>query len=137
MATLIDTSVLFAYTSRKDARYAEARRLIHSLIDDTRVVSAPVLNELFYLATVRINYRHATELFATVQRAFQIEALITEDMRRMEAIMLKYASSKFDFTDTAIMAQAERLEITRVATFDRRDFPMFRPAHYESLELLP
>jgi predicted nucleic acid-binding protein len=137
MPTLIDTSVLFAYTWHKDVHYTEARRLIHSLVDDTRIIPAPVLNEMFYLATVRINYTHARALFSTVQRAFQIEALTTDDMRRMEEIMRKYASARFDFTDAAIMAQAERLDIARVATFDRRDFPIFRPTHCESLELLP
>jgi hypothetical protein len=35
------------------------------------------------------------------------------------------------------MAQAERLNIARIATFDRRDFSVFRPKHCEYLELLP
>ena len=35
------------------------------------------------------------------------------------------------------MAQAERLNITHVATFDHRDFEIFRPTHCDYLELLP
>ena len=58
-------------------------------------------------------------------------------MWRMRLIMGQYEDIKFDFTDTAIMAQAERLNITRVATFDHRDFSIFRPTHCEYLELLP
>ncbi len=51
--------------------------------------------------------------------------------------MNQYADAEFNFTDTAIMAQAERLNINRIATFDRRDFSVFRPTHCEYLELLP
>ena len=102
-----------------------------------RIIPAPVLSELFYLATVRVNYNHAVALFSSVQRAFQIEPLTPADMRRMEQIMTQYTSAAFDYTDTAIMALAERFNITRIATFDRRDFAIFRPTHCEYLELLP
>ncbi len=47
----------------------------------------------------------------------------------MEHIMTHYADSHFDFTDTAIMALAERLSVARIATFDRRDFAQYRPMH--------
>lgn len=137
MAILVDTSVLLAASFARDSRHQAAARLIRSLRNDTRIIPAPVLNELFYLATVRVNYKHAVTLFVGTQAAFQIEALTTADMLRMEQIMLHYASAEFDFTDLAIMAQAERLNITRVATFDRRDFSIYRPGHCEYLELLP
>ncbi len=137
MPILIDTSVLFAYTYRHDARYIQARRFIHSVLNEQRIIPSPVLNELFYLATVRINYRHAVTLFSNVQRAFEIEPISPSDMLRMEQIMDQYESAEFDFADTAIMAQAERLNITRVATFDHRDFEIFRPTHCDYLELLP
>ncbi len=35
------------------------------------------------------------------------------------------------------MVIAERLNITRIVTFDRRDFSVFRPSHCEYFELLP
>lgn len=137
MAVLIDTNILLAAGFSRDGNYQQARRLIQSLQGELLIVPAPVLNELFYLARVRVNYRHAVTIFSGVQRAFQIEPLTSDDMIRMEEIMWRYANARFDFTDAAIMAQAERLNITRVATFDRRDFSFFRPAHCEFLELLP
>ena len=51
--------------------------------------------------------------------------------------MAKYADARFDFVDCCIMALVERLDITQICTFDRRDFGIFRPAHCEYLELLP
>ena len=35
------------------------------------------------------------------------------------------------------MTIAERLGVTRIATFDRRDFSIFRPRHCDYLDLLP
>ena len=137
MAILIDTNVLFAGSFAKDAKHSSATRLLRLVRDEQPIIPAPVLSELFYLASVRVHYNHAIVLFSSVQNAFQIEPLTTDDMRRMEQIMIQYASAEFDFTDAAIMAQAERLNSTQIATFDRRDFSIFRPAHCEYLELLP
>ncbi len=58
-------------------------------------------------------------------------------MRRMEAIMTRYASARFDYADVAQMVLAERLKITQIYTFDRRDFSIFRPQHCDAFELLP
>jgi predicted nucleic acid-binding protein len=55
----------------------------------------------------------------------------------MREIMLQYKDAGFDYVDAAIMAISERLNITRVCMFDRRDFPIFRPKHCPALELLP
>lgn len=71
------------------------------------------------------------------QSAFVLESVTMQDVRRAVEIMSKYADSRLDFVDCCIMAQAERLDITRICTFDRRDFAIYRPTHCETLELLP
>lgn len=89
------------------------------------------------MTMVRINYARAVQVFGYARIAFEIEALTVADMLRMQHIMEQYQDAAFDFTDAAIMAQSERLNITRVCTFDRRDFSIFRPLHCDHLELLP
>lgn len=137
MAVLVDTSMLLAFAFRRDANHAVASRTLHGLRRERRIVAAPVLTELFYMTMVRINYVRAVQVFARTRTAFEISALTEPDMARMQQIMEQYQDAAFDFTDAAIVALAERLNITRVCTFDRRDFSMFRPAHCEYLELLP
>jgi predicted nucleic acid-binding protein len=44
-------------------------------------------------------------------------------------ILRTYPGAKLDFVDCCMMAMSERLNITRVCTFDRRDFLIFRPTH--------
>jgi predicted nucleic acid-binding protein len=137
MAVLVDTSLLLAFAFARDANHATASRTLHALRQERRLVAAPVLTELFYMTTVRIDYARAVQVFAHTRAAFEIQALTDPDMTRMQQIMEQYQDAAFDFTDTAIMALAERLDITRVCTFDRRDFPIFRPLHCDYLELLP
>lgn len=137
MAVLIDSSCLVAFAFARDKNHAAASRLLQTLRRERRIVAAPVLTELFYMTMVRVNYARAVQAFAYTRTAFEIEALTAADMLRMQHIMEQYRDAAFDFTDVAIMAQSERLKITRVCTFDRRDFPVFRPLHGDYLELLP
>lgn len=103
-----------------------------------RVIVVPVLVEAFYMTVVRVNYAAAIALFDRISSAgFTIIDLTAEDYIRMTEIMRTYQDAAFDFTDVAQMAVAERLNITRIFTFDRRDFSVFRPKHTSFLELLP
>lgn len=60
-----------------------------------------------------------------------------EDLARVHEISVEYGSAEVDGVDCCIMALSDRLKITRIATFDRRDFSIFRPRHGAFLERLP
>lgn len=89
------------------------------------------------MTMVRVNYMRAIEIFAATRAAFDIVDLTEHDMARMQDIMLQYKDARFDYTDTALMALSERLNITQICTFDHRDFSIYRPQHCEYLQLLP
>ncbi len=138
MSLLIDTSFLLAATHSKDVNHALAKAAQQTMKGQERVVPAPVVYELFYMLKERVNYAQAVATFEVLQSpAFKIEKLLPEDMRRMLEIMRQYASADFDYADIALVALSERLNITQVYTFDRRDFSIFRPKHCPYLELLP
>ena len=121
----------------QDANHAKVAAAMHELTEE-RIIPAPVLPELFYLLAKNVNYEQAVKMFIMLQSpAFRIEPLTDVDMQRMTEIMRTYRDNAFDFVDTAIMAQAERLNITRVYTLDHRDFAVYRPAHCAYLTLLP
>jgi predicted nucleic acid-binding protein len=67
----------------------------------------------------------------------QIEPLLEQDLKRVTQILENYADSHLDFVDAAVIAIAERLNIIRVLTIDRRDFSLIRPVHCNYFELLP
>jgi hypothetical protein len=137
MAILIDTSALLAYASEKDARHSIASQMMKTLTYERRIVPAPVLSELFYMTAVRLNYGRAVQLFISTRAAFDVQPLAEADMIRMATIMMQYRAAEFDYVDAALMALAERLNIQRIFTFDRRDFSMFRPTHCEYLAIIP
>jgi len=59
------------------------------------------------------------------------------DLARAAELLEKYADNKVDFVDCVIVAMAERLNLTRVLTVDRRHFTVFRPKHCEYFEIAP
>ena len=48
-----------------------------------------------------------------------------------------YADRRLGTTDASLVALAERLRITTVATFNRRDFDNVRPLHCPALTIVP
>ena len=63
--------------------------------------------------------------------------MMQEDLSRIYEIAQQYADSRFDVVDCCIMAMAERLQIAKIATFDKRDFRIVRPGHTDYFEILP
>ena len=55
----------------------------------------------------------------------------------MAQLVLKYHDLALGTTDASVVAIAERLKITDVATLDRRDFAVVRSQHAPALTLLP
>jgi predicted nucleic acid-binding protein len=62
---------------------------------------------------------------------------LEEDVARMAVLVRQYADLRLGGTDAVVIATAERLGITRVATVDRRHFTVVRPKHVKSFALLP
>ena len=66
-----------------------------------------------------------------------LQAIEIEDLIRVQEILEQYPEANLDFVDGCIMAMSERLQITKICTFDYRDFSIFRPKHCDYLELFP
>src|ERR1051325_3254381 len=86
MATLVDTNFLLALVFPDDIYHQDSL----AAMADTRIeriIPAPVLSELFYMATVRMGYKAAIGAFRlTRSKSFQIEPLTDDDMACMDAI---------------------------------------------------
>ncbi|MCA9869904.1 MAG: VapC toxin family PIN domain ribonuclease, partial [Anaerolineae bacterium] len=72
-----------------------------------------------------------------LQSAWTLEPLIAGDMERIAAVLDQYRDQDIDFADAAVVAIAERLNIRRILTLDRRHFMMIRPRHCTAFEVLP
>lgn len=68
---------------------------------------------------------------------FELVDVTAEDCARMAELVASYDDLRLGSTDASVIALAERLNITEVATLDRRHFTAVRPRHVDSLTLLP
>jgi len=68
---------------------------------------------------------------------FEIVDLTRDDYGRMAELVVQYGDLPLGTTDASVIAIAERLNITEVATLDHRHFTVVRPAHVDALTLLP
>ena len=59
------------------------------------------------------------------------------DWPRIIELTWRYRDLPLGTVDASVVAVAERLKITQIATLDHRHFSVVRPAHTEAFELLP
>ncbi|MCY4536852.1 MAG: PIN domain-containing protein [Chloroflexi bacterium] len=138
MTVIADTSYLFAIYNSKDINHQVAADFAFQTITDEMLVPDVVLPELAYIFVRDLGYAGLQSLLGSFRKS-EVELIPLEksDLDRIYEITEMYASAEFDIVDCCIMALAERLQIRRIATFDRRDFSIFRPRHCDFLELLP
>ena len=134
---LVDSSFLYELFAQT-APYHAAAQLVANKLQQAFVIPEVVLTEVAFLFR-RAGGVPAVVGFLDVLLANEapIETVTRTDLARAGQIMQQYADSKLDFVDCCLMALSERLAITQVCTFDRRDFAIFRPTHCDYLELLP
>jgi predicted nucleic acid-binding protein len=135
--TLIDTSYLYALNDAQDRNHAAAVHYLQNLTAQL-FLPTPVLPELCYLLHSRLSHV-AMQRFLTglLQSDIELVPIINTDLIRAVEILARYADARLDFTDSMIVAMAERLDIERIMTFDRRDFSLIRPQHCSAFEVLP
>lgn len=137
MTAILDTSVLFALSDGSDRNHLRVLSVIQT-IQDQLILPTVVIPEAAYLIGSRLGHRAMRIFLANLSTSsIQLESLSIEDLIRVPEILEQYADSQLDFVDAAIVALAERLNVTRILTLDRRDFSIIRPQHCEYFELLP
>ncbi|GGL24357.1 PIN domain-containing protein [Nocardia jinanensis] len=79
----------------------------------------------------------ATFLESIANQEIELVELTRADLLRMAELVRKYADFPLGAVDAAVLAVAERLEVTEVATLDLRHFSAVRTRHASPLRLLP
>jgi hypothetical protein len=135
MPLLVDTGILYALADRRDAWH---RRVKHHLEATPQTLLAPVtiIPEVAYLLRHRIG-AVAERAFVTSIAAGEValEEVTTRDWKRIETLMSAYEI--LGLVDASVIAIAERLKLHTLATTDRRDFSIVRPAHLERFTFVP
>lgn len=69
--------------------------------------------------------------------SFLPTAVDPSEWERIAELVWAYRDMPLGTTDASIVAIAERLGVTQIATLDHRHFGAVQPAHCEAFELLP
>ena len=138
MKILLDTSFLYALNDRRDRNHVRSVGFLHTLMSASLLLPTSVLPEVCYLLHSRLGHTAMRRfLSGLVASDIELESVRAADMERVTEILAQYADARLDFTDAAIVALAERLNVTYILTFDRRDFTIVRPQHCDFFELFP
>lgn len=132
---LVDAGPLVALLNRGDARHDECVNAMRGL-SDPLVTVWPAFTEAMYL--LGRSWRAQEALWSRLETgALTLAPLDAGDATRMRALMEKYRDLPMDFADAALVHVAERDDVTRIFTLDRRHFTVYRPGRRRRFAIVP
>ena len=136
MEVIADTGFIVALTNRSDQYHEIVKKIYHQQQDI--LVPQTVLAEVSYFIGKKVGIKVVSAwLKGLPQSKLTVLPLLETDILRTAEILEQYHDSRIDFVDASVMAMAERLNITKILTLDRRDFSIFRPKHCRTFILIP
>jgi predicted nucleic acid-binding protein len=102
------------------------------------IVPTLVITEVAYLAATRLGTETEVRFLGDLASgAFAIEPVHPADWLRIAQLTSVYSNLPLGTVDASVVATAERLNITTVATVDLRHFNVVRPKHCTHFEIRP
>lgn len=135
-----DTGPLVAAALSNDSHHKACVELFTALhaARGELLVPATVVAEVGYLLAREAGARVESLFLRSMAGGdFTSVYLTSTDYARMADLVNTYESLPLGTTDASVVAIAERLGLTDVATLDRRHFTVVRPRHVDALTLLP
>lgn len=96
-----------------------------------------VAETAFMLEKLGGSRAEAAFIRALARRDFVPVDLDADDFGRIVELIEQYDDLPLGTTDASVVALAERLGVSEIATLDRRHFTVVRPRHLSALTLLP
>ena len=134
---LWDTGPLYAAFDRDDKHHAASAALMLTT-SPPLLVPAPVMVEVCYHLQKRLGARAEIAFLRAVQRdQLRLLAPEPEDFERAVELVEQHQGFPLGIVDAHVMAMAERMNITKIASIDHRHFHAVKLRHCDGLELLP
>ncbi len=133
---ILDTSVLFAAANRRDSNHESCRKLV---VEGPGKLTIPalVLAEASYLIGSTLGPSAEVALLRSMTtNRFEVVGPTHDDLLRIASLASTYEDLPLGATDASILALAERLNDSTIATLDRRHFTVVKSDRI-SLVLLP
>jgi uncharacterized protein len=127
---VVDAGPLIALFDRDDRHHHRAVEFIRNCRSGL-VTNLPVLTEATFL--LRFSVCAQRDLLAWAHSSLEIDQNTSSDLPKIIALLDKYSDLPVDFADVSIVALAERLNVSRVASVDQ-DFAIYRPSDKRRFE---
>ena len=133
---VVDTGVLYATIDRTDADCRRCSTFLDTASGPLRV-PVPVIVETAMLVRSRLGADAEAAFLGASARELDRVDLTDDDWTRVAELAATYADLRLGVIDAAVVAVAERLKVTTIATLNHRDFTVVRPARCDAFELVP
>jgi predicted nucleic acid-binding protein len=137
VALLVDAGPLYAAIDADDAHHPECLALLTGH-PGPLAVPALVVAEVAWLVGTRLGPEAEVRFLGDLAARTLVTVPVEEDdWLRIAELVARYRNLPLGTVDASIVAAAERLGITALATLDWRHFGVVRPAHVAAFELVP
>ena len=102
------------------------------------LVPTLVVTEVTYLLSTRLGWQAEVRFLGDLAAGtLLLEPLHPTDLLRIAELVAVYRDLPLGTVDASVVAAAERLGVTEIATTDRRHFTIVRPRHADAFEIVP
>lgn len=134
---IVDSGPLVAFLNRNDPDHERCAELLESY-DGDLLITPYVLTESCYLVEKYLGAEAEINVVESAAGGDLVQMFPEDqDMARIAELMRRYQGFPLGVADTSVVALAERLKLTSVATLDHQHFRAIEPAHVPALTLLP
>jgi uncharacterized protein len=134
MKALLDTGPWVALIDRSESTHAKTVEWFKGF-EGTLYTTEAVLTEVLYLLNFSIQAQLGALDFV-IQSGVTIVPVDPGSLKTAKRLMKKYADLPMDYADATLVALAMETRVRNIATFDVRDFSVYRAANNEHFELL-
>lgn len=128
---------MYAYIDADDRHHAACLDLLERH-PGPLLVPVLVITEVAYLVATRLGTRAEVRFLGDLAAGtLTPEPVVAGDWLRIAQLTARYSDLPLGTVDASVVTAAERLNITEVATLDRRHFGVVRPDHIAAFQLLP
>jgi len=135
LGILVDRSGIIALLDQSDRHHAAAREVFKTA---ALIVPATILPEVDYLSSKYVGEPVARAFLQDLTDGyFDFLPVDVSDLQQALKVMARYQGVPLGLVDASLVALAERYQIQRILTLDRRHFSLIQPETMDYLELLP
>lgn len=134
---LVDTGVLLAAADSTDRDHKRCADLLAERRGDLNVVSLVVAETAWQIERNLGPRSEAAFVRLITGGELTVVDLTAADWERAANLIETYETLRLGLVDASIVAVSERLMGTTLATLNKRDFTVVRPAHCTAFELVP